>query len=60
MWTVVCKSHSCSVALGSVPNITHIDEEIWKEMVDSHLLPQVNCVTELILTQLMLTGEIIC
>ena len=48
------------IAWGSpMPNFIHIGEEIWKELVDGHLLPQVNYVTELILTQLMLTGQIL-
>ena len=42
-----------------VPNFTQIGEEIWKELVDGHLLPEVNYVTELIFTQLILTGQIL-
>jgi hypothetical protein len=38
-------------------NFTQIGEEIWNELVDGHLLPQANYVTDLILTQLMLTGQ---
>lgn len=40
-------------------NFTQIDEEIWIELVNGHLLPQVNYVTELILKQLMLSGQIL-
>jgi len=57
-WCVQISQLLSVIAWGSpVPNFTQIGEEIRKELVDGHLLPEVNYVTELIPTQLILTGQ---